>query len=84
VGAAFRLQLAEAEKEQKRQAFEQALATPDEAPMSDTIVLEDMHVEDSYSGPRMEGAPAAPSSTMLCCAAWAVPGCACLCRLPCQ
>lgn len=37
-------------------AFEKALAVPDEAPLSDTIVLEDMHVEDSYSGPRMEGA----------------------------
>lgn len=52
------LQLAEGEKELKRQAFERALAVPDEAPVSEQIVLEDMVVEDSYSGPRMEGATA--------------------------
>lgn len=33
--ALLRLQLAEAEKEQKRMAFEKALALPDEKPVSD-------------------------------------------------
>ncbi len=50
------MQLAEGEKELKRQAFERALAVPDEAPVSDQIVLEEIVVDDSYSGPRMEGA----------------------------
>ncbi|PSC75771.1 Serine threonine-phosphatase 5 [Micractinium conductrix] len=50
----LRRKLAEAEKEMKRQAFEKALATPDEKPYSEQVVLEDMFVEEGYSGPRME------------------------------
>ena len=51
-------QLTEAERELKRVRFEEALALPEEEQVvvSDTIVLEDMAVEESYSGPRMEGA----------------------------
>jgi hypothetical protein len=30
---------------------------PDEAPISDSVVLEDIVVEEGYSGPRMEGEP---------------------------
>ncbi|KAI7844809.1 hypothetical protein COHA_001689 [Chlorella ohadii] len=50
----LRRKLAEAEKELKRLAFEKALALPDEKPVSEQIVLEDIIVEDSYDGPRME------------------------------
>jgi hypothetical protein len=49
------LQLAEAEKEVKRAAFERALATPDEPGFTEQVVLEDIAVDASYSGPRMEG-----------------------------
>lgn len=50
----LRRKLVESEKEVKRQAFEQALAMPDEATISEQVVLEDIIVEDSYEGPRME------------------------------
>ena len=49
------MQLAEAEREHKRAAFERALATPDEPPVSDSVALDDMTVDEGYSGPRMEG-----------------------------
>ena len=49
------MQLAEAEREQKRAAFERALSMPDEPPVSDSVALDDMPVEEGYSGPRMEG-----------------------------
>jgi hypothetical protein len=49
------VQLAEAEREVKKEAFERALAVPDEPPVSDEIVLEEITVDSSYQGPRMEG-----------------------------
>eukprot|EP00955_Chlamydomonas_euryale_P054738 355924-Chlamydomonas_euryale.AAC.3 len=53
----LRKKLAECEKTVKRQKFEEALAVPDEEviPVSSTIVLESMTVEDGYKGPRMKG-----------------------------
>lgn len=49
--------LSECEKEVKRLRFEEALATPDaeQTPISPTIDLTSMVVEDSYKGPRMAG-----------------------------
>lgn len=54
-------QLADAERELKRVRFEEALALPEEEAVivSDTVVLEDMPVEEGYKGPRMEGTWAA-------------------------
>lgn len=51
------MQLAESEKELKRVRFEEALALPEEEQriVSDSIELDEMVVEDSYRGPRMEG-----------------------------
>lgn len=51
----LRRKLAEAEKELKRSRFEAALALPeDNTSAFDTIALDDIYVEDSYDGPRME------------------------------
>ncbi|KAL4858796.1 Serine/threonine-protein phosphatase 5 [Chlorella vulgaris] len=50
----LRRKLAEAEREVKKEAFERALAVPDEPPVSDEIVLEEITVDSSYQGPRME------------------------------
>ena len=50
-------QLAEAEKELKRIRFEEALSVPEDTRcVSEEVALDDMAVEDSYAGPRMEGA----------------------------
>ena len=49
-----RAQLAEAERELKRIRFEEALASPEEGSAIDKVVLDDMHVDDSYDGPRMD------------------------------
>lgn len=52
----LRKKLAECEKEVKRQRFEEALATPEsQVSVMATIDLTTMVVEDSYTGPRMEG-----------------------------
>lgn len=52
----LRRKLAESEKELKRVRFEEALALPEEEQriVSDSIELDEMVVEDSYRGPRME------------------------------
>eukprot|EP00798_Chlamydomonas_sp_ICE-L_P014048 gene14048-19985_t len=49
--------LADCEKEVKRIRFEEALATPDEEVVliSSTIDLQDMDVEEAYTGPKMAG-----------------------------
>lgn len=50
----LRRRLAEAEKEYKRVRFEAALSLPeDDTSAIDTIVLEDVEVEEAYTGPRM-------------------------------
>lgn len=47
-------QLAEAEKQLKRARFEEALSQPDnDVPVSDTIVLDDIAIDSSYSGPTL-------------------------------
>eukprot|EP00201_Polytomella_parva_P018516 CAMPEP_0175057022 /NCGR_PEP_ID=MMETSP0052_2-20121109/11018_1 /TAXON_ID=51329 ORGANISM="Polytomella parva, Strain SAG 63-3" /NCGR_SAMPLE_ID=MMETSP0052_2 /ASSEMBLY_ACC=CAM_ASM_000194 /LENGTH=500 /DNA_ID=CAMNT_0016322159 /DNA_START=173 /DNA_END=1675 /DNA_ORIENTATION=- len=51
----LRKKLAECEKEVKRLRFEEALAGPATATVTSTINISDMTVEDSYTGPRMEG-----------------------------
>lgn len=52
----LRKKLAECEKEVKRQRFEEALAHPESnVSVVSTIDLTTMLVEDSYTGPRMEG-----------------------------
>ncbi|KAG2442081.1 hypothetical protein HYH02_009872 [Chlamydomonas schloesseri] len=57
----LRKKLAECEKEVKRLRFEEALAVPDEEVMS-TLEKLDLSIydiiEDSYTGPRMQGSPA--------------------------
>lgn len=51
----LRKKLAEAEREYKRVRFEEALSLPDDTTSAlDSIVLQDVVVEDSYTGPRME------------------------------
>lgn len=51
----LRRKLSEAEKELKRIRFEEALSTPEDGTMAtDNIILDDMVVEDSYTGPRMD------------------------------
>lgn len=51
----LRRKLAEAEREYKRVRFEEALAVPEDTTSAlDSICLEDIVVEDSYKGPRMD------------------------------
>lgn len=51
----LRKKLSEAEREYKRVRFEEALAVPGDATSAlDAVHLEDIDVEPSYSGPRME------------------------------
>ncbi|GAB4818900.1 hypothetical protein N2152v2_005946 [Parachlorella kessleri] len=51
----LRRKLSEAERELKRSRFEEALSLPDDhRVVSDTIELDDMVIEDTYKGPRME------------------------------
>ena len=46
-------QLAEAEKQQKRIRFEEALSSGEEKPVSETIVIEDVALDSSYEGPHL-------------------------------
>lgn len=52
----LRKKLAEAEKELRRVRFEEALSVPEEAvrSYSDEVCLEDMAIDASYAGPRMQ------------------------------
>ena len=51
----LRKKLAEAEKEYKRVRFEEALSVPEDSTSAlDGVHLEDVFVEESYSGPRMQ------------------------------
>ena len=58
-------QLSEAERELKRTRFEEALSLPeDHRVVSDTIALDDMVIEDTYKGPRMEGESASGTTVL--------------------
>ena len=54
----------------KRAAFERALATPDEPSFTDQVVLEDVAVDASYTGPRMEGEWASRGGDWKCLGVW--------------
>ncbi len=69
-----RKKLAAAEKELQRARFEAALAMPDDSTSAlDALRLEDMDVEASYTGPRMEEAPPAEGADSAPGAAGAAP-----------
>jgi serine/threonine-protein phosphatase 5 len=50
-----RVKYDECNKIVKRQAFEKAIRVEDAKPLSETLDLESMAVDDSYSGPRLDG-----------------------------